>query len=552
VTQVLAGHAAARALRVAGVPWVAGVPGESFLPLLDGLRREHLPYVSVAHEAGATFLAAAYARATGQPAVVAVTRGPGAANALIGIHEAAQAGAPVVLIVGQLESKVRGRRALQEMEFEQVFASIAKRSIEVTRPDRIVDALVAGLRVATAGPAGPVVISVPSDHWYGRVEDRAPLAQPPQAAAPVLSDAALDDLAQLLRVARRGLLIVGQEFRAGRHADLLATVAERSRFGVIGGHAFPDAMDAANEHWLGASTVRGSSPLRATLLEADICIFLDHWPGDRVTQGYQPLSATLAVVASDPAVGWDEYPETRLLRGDPVDALERLLEVMGRPGSRTKSRAAWVRERRSAITEQARDTLADSRRAASGIPFADIVQSLAQTLPRDTTIVSDAGSFNDWIMRNLPFPSGRHYLGPISGSMGFAVPGAIGAQLARPGTHTVALTGDGGFLMTGMEVSTLVRLRLPVTVIVFRNDLWGSIAIHQDRDFPGERFATELPPVSFIGLARGLGASGIRVDDPSKLGAALARAFRSRTPVVVEVPTDPARPAPTSYEARTA
>jgi acetolactate synthase-1/2/3 large subunit len=547
--QILAGHAAARALRSAGVPWVTGVPGESFLPLLDGLRREQLPYLSVVHESGATFLAAAYARATGRPAVVAVTRGPGASNALIGMHEAAQAQAPVVLLIGQLESRIRGRKALQEMEFEQLFGSVVKRSIEVTRPDRIEPAILAGLRLATARPRGPVAISVPSDHWYGLVDDH-PGAVSPTASVAVLPDAALDELAALCRDARRGLFIVGEEFRAGRHAGLLSQAAEGLGFGIVGGHAFPDAMDAANPGWLGASTVRGSTTLKQTLTEADTCIFLGTWPGDRVTQGYLPLSARLAVVAEDPAIGWDEYPATRLLVGDPFDALRRVLKLLPTDDRRSTGRKAWVATRRTAMTKQAEATLSASRQAPAGIPFADIVAALDETLPRGSTLVSDAGSFNDWVMRYLPFPEGRHYLGPLSGSMGFAVPGAIGAQLARPGSRTVALTGDGGFLMTGMEVATLVRLRLPVTVIVFRNDVWGSIAIHQDRDFPGHRFAIDLPPVSFAGLARALGAHGLRVESAATLRPTLAKAFRARSPVVVEIATDPDRPAPASYEGR--
>jgi acetolactate synthase I/II/III large subunit len=552
MAQILAGHAAARFLRAARVPWVAGVPGESFLPLLDGLRLEDLPYLATVHESGATFLAAAYARATGQPAVVAVTRGPGASNAMIGLHEAQQAGAPVVLIIGQLESRVRGRRALQEMEFEQVFASIAKRSIEVTRPDRIVPAIAAALRLSTTSPTGPVVISVPSDHWYGLVSDE-PTAISTPASVPLLSDSALDALAELCGAARRGVFIVGEAFQAGKESDLLAAVAERTGFGVLGGHVFPDAMDADGAEglaWLGASTVRGSAVLRETLAEADTCIFLDHWPGDRVTQGYRPLSATLAVVARDVAIGWDEYPETRILLGDPVDALRRLLDVLPADADAAGGGRAWVAGRKRKAADLAASTLEGSRSAASGIPFTDIVAALAATLPEAVTLVSDAGSFNDWVMRYLPFPGGRHYIGPISGSMGFAVPGAIGAQLARPESRTLALTGDGGFLMTGMEVATLVQLQMPVTVIVFRNDLWGSIAIHQDRDFPGARFATELPPVSFVGLAEALGATGLRVEDSAGLRPALAEAFASPTPVVVEIATDPERPAPTSYEGR--
>jgi acetolactate synthase I/II/III large subunit len=552
VTNQLAGHVAARVLRDMGVPWVTGVPGESFLPLLDGLRQVELPYVPVVHESGATFLAAAYARMARAPAVVAVTRGPGASNALIGIHEAAQAGAPVVLIVGQIESGVRGRRPLQEMEFEQVFGSIAKRTFEVTSPGQIVPSITAAIRLATTLPQGPVVVSVPADHWYGSIpEEAGAVALPPGPSVPCLSDAAVEELVALLRHATKGLIVLGEEFANERHAGLVSELAERTGFGLLGGHAFTDAVASDTPFWIGASTIRGSRPLRRALQEADACLFLDHWPGDRVTQGYLALTQNLAVVSSAPRVGWDEYPQARLYVGDPVDGARRLLGRF-RDGTPDSHDVAWVRGLRSDMDAEATDIRGRNAAEARGVPMDAVVRALDRALPDDVTVVVDAGSFNDWVVRYLPFGHGRHYIGTVSGSMGFAIPGAIGAHLARPSAPVAVLVGDGGFLMTGLHVATLVQMGIPSSVIVLRNDSWGSIALHQDREFPGHRYATDLPPVSYADVGRSLGASGFTVSTSDELEDVLAEAFSIAGPSVIEIPTDPDHLSPLVYETRAA
>jgi acetolactate synthase-1/2/3 large subunit len=535
-----------------GVPWVTGVPGESFLPLLDGLRRVELPYLPVVHESGATFLAAAYARMTRQPAVVAVTRGPGASNALIGIHEAEQAAAPVVLIVGQVESGVRGRRPLQEMEFDQVFASIAKRTIEVTSPAQIVPSITAAIRLASAGPPGPVVVSVPADHWYGSVpDDTDAIAVPPRSSVPCLSDAAVEELAALVREAKKGLIVLGEEFAAERHTALISELAERTGFGLIGGHAFTDAVPSDAPFWLGASTIRGSRPLRRALQDADACLFLDHWPGDRVTQGYLAMPPSLAVVSSAPRIGWDEYPQARMYVGDPVDGARRILGRF-RDDFPDPGRVAWVRSVRSEMDADATAIRQRNAADAGGVPMDIVVRTLDRTLPADVTIVVDAGSFNDWIVRYLPFGRGRHYVGTLSGSMGFAIPGAIGVHLARPTARVAVVVGDGGFLMTGFHIATLVKMGIPASVIVLRNDSWGSIALHQDREFPGHRYATDLPAVSYADIGRSLGATGFTVSTRDELEPALSAAFSTAGPSLVEIATDPDHLSPVIYETRAA
>lgn len=492
-------------------------------------------------------MAAAYGRASGQPAVVAVTRGPGASNALIGIHEAAQACSPVVLIVGQIESKMLGRRALQAMEFERVFASVTKKAIEVASPEQVTPAIMAALRLAAAPEQGPVVVSVPADYWYGTVEGApADIPLSPVSTTPVLSEDALTDLAALMNGASAGLIVAGAAFRGGHQAELLGRLAQATGFGVVGGHGFPDALPTEHDYWLGCSTIRGSETLKKAFGQADAMVFLDHWPGDRVTQGYLPLPRRLAVVSATPTSGWDEYPQARTFVGDPLAAVSGLLNYL--TPAKLPQLPQWLRKLKTEAARQASKILDASRVSSTGVAFADILAALDDCLPERTTLVSDAGSFNDWFMRFFPFRAGREYLGTLSGSMGYAVPAAIGAHLARPEARTVALTGDGGFLMTGLEMASLAQWRIPATVLVFQNGLWGSIALHQDREFPNDRFATQLPRVSIVGVARSLGVDGYLVEDAASLQPALSRALSSDGPSLVEIVTDGDRPSPASYE----
>jgi acetolactate synthase-1/2/3 large subunit len=350
--------------------------------------------------------------------------------------------------------------------------------------------------------------------------------------------------------AKRGLFIVGGAFAGGRLAALIGRVATTTGFGVVGGHAFPDALPSEHPQWLGCSTIRGSRALKETLAQADTIVLLDQWLGDRVTQGYLPLGARIVAVTAAPDVGWDEYLSAEILAASPEGALLQLDAGLASQVNGAADRARWVADRRDSLAAERDQILnATTKSTPRGrIPFKAIVEVLDRTLPPDVTLVSDAGSFNDWIMRYLPFRDGRRYLGTLSGSMGFGVPGAIGVQLSGVTKRTVALVGDGGFLMTGLEAATIASLRPPVTIVVFRNDVWGSIALHQDRHFPGQRFGTGLPPVSYAGLAKAMSLPAYTAATEAELHAALQSAFALDGPSLLEVLTDPERPSPSYYE----
>jgi acetolactate synthase-1/2/3 large subunit len=552
---VLAGVAAAFALQAAGVAWVSGVPGESFLPLLEGLRLSRLPFIATSHESGAVFMASAYSRATGRPSVVSVTRGPGAANALIGIHEAFQANAPVVLIVGQVDSAVRHRGAMQEMEISDVFRSVAKAVVEVTSPERLAPSLLAALRKSALDTPGPIVVSVPKDVFYGEVPaTKYDTAMRLGVAGGRLSSEVfehdVDRLLDMIRGAKRGLIVAAAGFAQDDAAVGLSRLARASGFGVIGAHGHPDILPIDDPSWLGCSTIRSPGHVRDTLVDADVIFFFGGSLDDRTTQGYRTMPASTAVVMDCPAVGWDEYLDARLIRADPVRMAERLaarLEMEpGHPGR--QQRIEWTIHRRNVGRDMRLDVLAAAADEGLATNFPAILDAIDRTLPADCWVVGDAGSCTDWIVHYLPFPSGRRYCGTASGSMGFGVPAAIGLQLARPKSRALVITGDGGFLMSCAEIATLAQLDLPITVVVCANQVQGSIAIHQDRVFPGRRHGVFLPKVSHAGMAEAMGVASTQATSVTELASALATSSRSSSPFLIEVQTDPEALSPIYYE----
>jgi len=540
-----AGRVAARVLADLGITQVAGVAGESFLPLLEGLREEGIPFLTTATEGGAAFLAIAHARTTGRPGFLAVTRGPGAANALIGVHEALQSEVPIVMIVGQIDTAQRSRQVIQEMEIAATFTTNAKVVVEVSSPDRVGPAMVAAYRAAMSSRRGPVVLSLPADMLHVDVPE-VPVSDVvvthPSREVAQPTESAVTSIVTALTDAERPLLVLGRPFSHHAHAALAAEVAHAVGAGVLGGHACADPYDTSDPLWLGCSTVRASSILGEAIEQADLILLLGHQLNDRTSQGYRSVSGRIIGVRRIPPTMWDEYPESENHCADPILTLRALAAAL-KDGERDTSAArGWVAGLRTRLSEQ-RSLVheLDAGRAPGLVPMTHVVAALDAALPERTTIVPDVGTFHDWFTRYLPFPPGRRYLGPTGNPMGYALPAGIGVQAASDLPRTVVLVGDGGFLMSLAELTTLARLELPVTVIVFVNGVWGSIARDQDATY-GTRFGTEfgLGP-DFAAVSSAFGVPGRSVTDPAELPAALAWALSATGPTLLAIRTDSER-----------
>lgn len=519
-------------LEAHGVDRVFCVPGESYLAVLDALYGRPVEIVTCRHESGAGFMAVADAKLTGRPGICLVSRGPGASNAAIAVHTAQQDAAPLVLFVGQIERKDRGRGAFQEVNYDRTFGDMAKLVVEVSDPDRVAEATAMAFHAAMTGTPGPAVVVLPEDMLMEPTE--APVAAPrPLPEAPPAA-AAVAEAAALLARAERPLLIAGSRLASPQGRAALKAAAERWRLPVAVSFRQQDLID--NDHPLFAGHLGYLIPKRQidAYQESDLVLAVGTRLGDVTTQGYVLPTAprprqTLIHVYDDPAVLGAVYAADLALAADPALFLSALAEAAPAPAAAP----GWSEKLHRLWAEMAAWRPVA---AADGIVFGSVVAALARRAGADAIFTTDAGNFGGWLARHFPFRASQRLLGPISGAMGFGVPAAVAAAL-RLKRRVICLVGDGGMLMTGNELAVAVALSLPLLVIVSSNGSYGTIRLHQEKAFPGRRIATDLVNPDFARLAEAFGATGIRVEREAEIESALDRALAVPGPAVIDVRT---------------
>ena len=516
-------HCLVDTLAAHGISRVFCVPGESYLGLLDALHgRGDVDTVVCRHESGAGFMALADARLTERPGVALVSRGPGASNASIAVHTAQQDGVPFVLIVGQVPASCVRRDAFQEIDYGRMFGGIAKWVAEVTDPERIAETMLRALRVATSGVPGPVVIAIPEDILTAPCAAAAVAPQPPVRAAPAQADMAA--LGDWLRDAERPLVIAGSGLERTGGREALRAFAERWQVPVMVSFRRHDLFP--NAHPLYAGDLGLANPERqlSVLREADLLLVLGARLSDITTQGYtfprlvRPEMRVVHVHA-DPAVIGTHFSADLGIGCDPVTLMHALAPF---PAPASDVRETWagrLREERVRISAPRHFEVDD------GVPFERVVAAVGEHLAPDGIVTLDAGTFGAPAYRVIAFAPPQRMLAPIAGAMGFGVPAAVAASLRDPHRQVVCLVGDGGFLMTGSELAVAIERRLPLKVIVSENRMYGSIRIHQERDYPGRVNGTTFanPDLAAIGAAYGFAVTRIRtIDDLDRIPAALA------------------------------
>ena len=510
------------------------VPGESYLAVLDALYDEkRIETVTCRHESGAGFMAVADAKLTGRPGVAMVSRGPGATNASIAVHTAQQDATPLVLFVGQIERKDRGRRAFQEVEYRRMFGDMAKLVVEVSDAARISEATAQAFHAATTGTPGPAVVVLPEDMLLEEVASGPQGPQRTLLAAP--SPGSVREAAALLARAERPVIVAGGRLSLPDARRVLRQAAEAWGIPVLVSFRQQDIFD--NEHPLYAGHLGYLLPRQqvATYQESDLVLAVGTRLGDVTTQGYVFPTAPkpkqqLIHVYDDPAVLGSVFQTDLAVLAEPVAFLKALA---AEPGGEPGRHAVWAAHLHRGYTEMARW---EPQEAADGVVFGAVVQGLHRRLGADAVFANDAGNFSGWLGRYFPFKASQRLLGPVSGAMGFGMPGAVAAAF-RLKRRVISLIGDGGFLMTGNELATAVQYRLPVTAIVANNCSYGTIRNHQEKFYPGRTIATELRNPDFARLAEAFGARGFRIDRPQDIDAALDGALAADGPSLVEVKT---------------
>ena len=537
MTTIKAGYVATEVLARAGVRRLYTVPGESFLEILDAAERHpDLALISTRHESGASFMAEADAKLTGVPAVAMATRGVGASNLAIGVHTARQDSTPMLVLLGQVETDFLGREAFQEVDLSAFYAPITKWSATVNRADRLAEFVARGLRIATSGRPGPVMLALPADVLGEVVSEDSEArvtTQPLAGPAPEAVRSVVDRLA----AARRPVVIAGGRAQGAREA--LVTFAEAWGVGVYAAFRRQDVFPNEHPNYLGHLTL-GTPPETLTALqEADLVLVVGCRLSEVTTQSYSVPRGDQVVIQVD--VDPDEVGAT-------VPAAVGLVSDAGAALAALNSKApspSPARDWAGAHAAYLDSSTIPPARASGGIDPVEVVGAMREILPEDVLLTNDAGNFSVFIHRYWRYNHPSTQLASTNGAMGYGVPAAVAAKLAAPDRTVVACCGDGGFTMTGQEIETAVRYGAALTVIVFRNGLQGTIAMHQKRDI-GRTAGIEIGEVDLAGFARSLGAEGYTVRDPNDLAPALRAASASDTVSLLDVVTDPDIISPTA------
>jgi len=542
-----AGHVLVEALIAQGVDTAFGVPGESYLAVLDGFHehRERIRFIGCRQEGGAAFMAEAQGKLSGRPGICFVTRGPGATNASIGLHTAFQDSTPMILFVGQVASDQRDREAFQEVDYRQMFGpgtlGMAKWVGEVHDAERMPEYVARAFHTALQGRPGPVVLVLPEDMLTQRTSAPVlPLVQPAQAwPAP----GALRDLRTLLLAAERPLIIAGGSQWDAESCKALQRFAENWQLPVACGFRFQDSFD--NRHALYAGDVGiGINPkLAARVRDADLIVALGVRLGEMTTSGYtllrvpRPAQKLVHIHAGGEELG-RVYAADLLLQASMVCAA-KALETLAAP-----IHVPWVEWARGAHADYEANQVAP---AVEPLDLAVVMKTVQLLAPADTVYTNGAGNYSGWLHRYVRYHGlqhhGRTQLAPTSGAMGYGVPAAVAASLLYPQRSVVNVAGDGDFLMTGQELATATaygagRGAGRLISIVVDNASYGTIRMHQEREYPGRVAGSDLLNPDFAMLARAYGWSAHVVERTADFEPAFAAALAATQPTLIHVKLD--------------
>ncbi|MDR6506207.1 thiamine pyrophosphate-dependent enzyme [Arthrobacter oryzae] len=534
-TATTAGHLIVAQLERAGITRVYGVPGESFLEVLDGLHGSSIEIVVTRHEGGAGFMALAEGRLTELPGVAMVTRGPGAANAFIAIHTAHQDATPMILFVGLIPVADRGRESFQEFDINAWFGSTAKKVVtldDAASAARVVDD---AIFTALSGRPGPVVIGLPEDVLVhaidsGTVEPRSVARTEP--AAPDM--AALE---QRLAAARKPLIVVGGEGWNQESSEALAGWASRHGVPVLADFRAYDAVPHNSDAYAGYLGYARSDDNARRLDEADLLVFVGCVRADVLSDGYRRgLDAVTVVVNLDV----DLLGHFGRLDQHIPAHVTSFATALAATASAVQPAAGWLAEAR-ADYEKFSSAQPDG---GTGVDLAVVMEILKQEMDDDAVITYGAGNHTLWPARYLKHNSANSLAAPRNGAMGMGIPAAVAASLAYPGRQVISVAGDGCFLMNGQELATAMGHGGRFIVLVVDNGIFATIREHQEGHYPGRPSGTHMTNPDFAALARSYGGYGERVDKAEDFAAAFRRAADSGLPAVLHLPQDPATRSP--------
>jgi len=544
---VTASEAFVDILRLEKSDTVFGIVGSAFMDALDLFPTAGLRFVSVRHEQNAALMAEGFARASGRVGVCVGQNGPGVTNLVTGVAQAYANHTPMVVITPSVTSASVGTYAIQEVDQMSMFASITTDQVQVNRPDKMAWALRNAFRAATL-TNGPVQIDIPRDYFYGELEYQE--LTPSQYRVERLgARASEEDVAQaveLLRSARNPVILAGLGVvNSGCRAEV-AQLAERLAAPVTTVFQHNDAFSTQHPLGVGPIGYGGSKAAMQVIAEADVVLALGtrlnafgtnpHYDTD-----YWPHGAKFIHNDIDPLQVGRNRPIAAGLPGDARQVTQQLLDALGPAAS---DGAGRLEQRTDALraVKTAWATELEALSSGNELPMAPktALREIARAIPKNAILASDVGNISGIIGAFVDFEEPRQFLGPGTlGGIGVAYSAALGAKLARPDRPVIAVSGDGAWSMTLQEVMTAVTEDIPVVGVVVNNSQYGAEKRNQFDYFEERYYGTNLDNPDFAAVARAMGAYGVKVDEPARIGEAIEAALESGCPAVVEVTVDP-------------
>ncbi|QAY88559.1 thiamine pyrophosphate-binding protein [Pseudomonas sp. ACM7] len=524
------------ALRIHGVKRAFCVPGESYLAVLDALHdvQEEIDLVVCRQEGGAAYMAEAYGKLTGEPGICFVTRGPGATNASVGVHTAFQDSSPMILFIGQVARDQQYREAFQEVDFRQMFGPLAKWVVQIDDTRRIPELISQAFHRAVNGRPGPVVVALPEDMLteMAEVSDAGPFKR-------VLMTPAAEQMAamqQLLERSERPLMVLGGSGWDTESVHDIRGFAEQQNIPVATSFRCQDLFDNRHPNYVGDLGFAASAQLSSAVKNADLLLVVGSRMGEVSTGGYAALDIP---VPKQTLIHIHQGIEELGRVYQPALAINSSMSTFAKsaaklPAVPSQIKSEWTRTLNKNYCENLQHSP-----SPGDVQMAEIIEWLNRSLPDDAILTNGAGNYAVWLQRFYQFRQYRTQLGPTNGSMGYGVPAAVAAKLTCPDRVVVSFSGDGCFLMNGQEIATAAQYGAHVIFVVINNGMYGTIRMHQERNYPGRVSGTELHNPDFAALAQAYGLHGEVVTATSEFAPAFERCLGMSRPSLIEVRVDP-------------
>ena len=534
MSQISGGRAVVETLITLGARRGFGVPGESFLSILDAFcDNPHFEFTSCRNEGGASFMAEAWAKLTGEVGLCFVTRGPGATNASIGVHTAMQASTPMILFIGQVGLEHQGREAFQELDYRQIFGAIAKYSTEITDVNRTSEVVRRAWSMAISGRPGPVVVALPEDILTQLTNIIEPSIRPilPPVAGAMPDD--LETVAKKLKTARRPVILVGGGGWRVEDRTALHRFSVRLNVPVVTAFRYHDLFDNTLPLFLGEAGVGMTDNTRKVLLQADVIIAVNVRFGEMTTDAFKLFNNfrdNQWIVQTH--LSGDEFhkyvsPDLTMI-SSPISVLEGLNEIL-EPAVLSFD-LSWIKAARNGF-EKGQQPQVQPGLVDMGL----VITMIQKLLPSDAIITNGAGNFAIWPNKFMQFSAKQRLLAPQSGAMGYGLPAAIAAKLEQPDRCVLCFSGDGDFQMNFQELGTALQSNARPIVLILNNGTYGTIRMHQEKNYPSRVSGTDLINPDFVMLGKAYGCYAARIEKTEDFAACFECAMASPSGAVLDI-----------------